>query len=265
MAIALTKHAQKGRLALILTDQRVLIYYVDPATMLPSQTTYAVILNSGIRELNLRKRTLALNGHQLKFKRQGSAATAASLLSDLSGTSVEHGEPTSIAKVTAKLPRAAKARKGLVAGLAIAVVAVAVTVGFLVVDGPDSSTADLADSVIESTSTAAVTTTSPTPPAPVETPATRQPSSSSNANAEFLSRVTDIDIFIEGSDKLKIGRVLCSSLERGDSTRSVVVQMQNAEYQPDEIGSYLGAATSTLCPSFYSSVERDLNSFLPGN
>lgn len=275
VAMALAQHAEEGLLALVLTDRRVLIYYVNPDTGLPSRTTYAVFLSEWIAVLTLSNRSVGINGHELTLKDEQSAADTASLLADLSGMSVKPGEPSALPKMTAHLPRAAKAigarlddssekrRRKLFAGLAAAAIAVAVAVGIYVVNEPDSSTADLADSSTAQKTPAAARTSTPFP----TTPSRRTPTQtdSPGASTEFLSRITDVDIFIDGSEKLKIGKVLCSSLERGDSTRSVVIQMQNADYQPDEIGRYLGAATSTLCPSFYSSVEADLRTFLPGN
>lgn len=275
VAMALAQHSELGLLALILTDQRVLVYDVNPDTGLPARTTYAVFLQDRTARVKLWQRTVTMNGHEFTLKDEQSAATAANLLADLVGVHVQPGEPSALPKMTARLPRAAKAigarpvdssakpRRKLFAGLAAAAIAVAVAVGIYVVNEPDSSTADLADSSTPQKTPAAARTSTHFP----TTPSRRTPTQteSSEASTEFLSRITDVDIFLDGSEKLKIGKVLCSSLERGDSTRSVVIQMQNADYLPDEVGRYLSTATSALCPSFYSSVEADLRTFPPGN
>ncbi|MFV9452212.1 DUF732 domain-containing protein [Rhodococcus sp. NM-2] len=64
---------------------------------------------------------------------------------------------------------------------------------------------------------------------------------------------------------MDIGRSLCNSLIRGNSTRSLIIEMQNTNYEPEEIGVYLGAATSVFCPAYYSRVERDIQTLLPGS
>jgi hypothetical protein len=285
--IALTQHAEEGLLALVLTDQRVLIYYVDTRTGLPTMVTFAVFLMTSIGELAQRERTLKINGRPLTFTDEESASTVASIISELTGLAVGRSLASPLPLMTDALPAVALApvpeapspspspspsarpaalrssRKKLAAALVVVGLAAAAVAGY-VAQRPDSPAQTSAVSESAPTTVAAQpTTTRSIPSSPAEV--TPSLSASNAVAAEYLSQLPGVDIFVNGSDKLTLGNFLCDSLRDGDSTRSIVIRMQDVDYQADEIGAYLGAATSTLCPAYYSQVAADLRSFASGN
>jgi hypothetical protein len=272
LAMALTQQAEAGLIALVVTDERVRMHYLDPPTGLPIKVTYAGYALSRLNELSLRHSTLSINNRALTFPDDQSATAAAALISEVAGLKVTEGMRPRLTRMTAELPPVALSpparprptpSKKVMAALLASAVSIAAAAGLYAVQTRDTGAVSASGASTPATSTTLTTSASAIPSAPTEV--TPSLSASNAAAAEYLSQLPGVDIFVNGSDKLTLGNFLCDSLRDGDSTRSIVIRMQDVDYQADEIGAYLGAATSTLCPAYYSQVEADLRSFASGN